>query len=90
MPEIPKGRLRKHRPTEAKDFTRYAQVYQDFLPDPDPKHRQLLREKLERMDMLARRKVVDVPEFYPGSIVAVTISDTHAPGISSSFLGICI
>lgn len=40
--------------------------------------------------MIARRKVMDIPEFYVGSIVAVTISDIHSPGKTNRFLGICI
>lgn len=30
-------------------------VYPEFLPDPDPKFRNPIREKLERMDMINRR-----------------------------------
>lgn len=41
-------------------------------------------------DMLRRREHLDVPEFYVGSIMAVTISDPHAPGKVSRFVGICI
>ena len=68
----------------------YRFLYPEFLPDPNPLHRNLIREKLERKDMLARRSKVSIPEFYVGSIVAVTHSDKHAPGKSNRFLGICI
>ena len=43
-------------------------IYPEFLPDPDPQHRNRLKEKLERMDMLQRRSVVEIPEFYTGTI----------------------
>lgn len=68
----------------------YRFVYQEFLPDPKFSFRNKLREKLERRDMLARRSNVEIPEFYVGSIVAVTHSDRHAPGKTNRFLGICI
>ncbi len=41
-------------------------VYPEFLPDPNYYHRDRLKEKLERRDMLRRRAVLDIPEFYPG------------------------
>ncbi|KYQ48879.1 39S ribosomal protein L19, mitochondrial [Trachymyrmex zeteki] len=69
---------------------RYRFIYPEFLPDPDPKYRNLLREKLERMDMLARRTHVAIPEFYVGSVLAVTYSEPHAPGKVNKFVGICI
>ncbi|KAK0098450.1 hypothetical protein PV326_008213 [Microctonus aethiopoides] len=68
----------------------YRYVYPEFLPDPSPAHRNSLREKLERMDMVARRTIIDIPEFYVGSILAVTYSERHAPGKSNRFVGICI
>ena len=52
--------------------------------------RNSLREKLERKDMITRRCSLDIPEFYVGSILAVTHSDIHAPGKSNRFVGICI
>jgi len=69
---------------------RYRFVYKEFLPDPEPKHRNTLREKLERMDMLARRVNVSIPEFYVGSILSVVYSEPHAPGKINKFVGICI
>lgn len=68
----------------------YRYMYPEFLPDPNPIHRNKLREKLERRDMLARRSNIEIPEFYVGSILAVTHSDIHAPGKTNRFLGICI
>ncbi|VVC39205.1 Hypothetical protein CINCED_3A004861 [Cinara cedri] len=49
-----------------------------------------LREKLERMDMIQRRKHIDIPEFYVGTIMAVTSSNQHAPNKATRFVGICI
>ncbi|XP_013139522.1 PREDICTED: 39S ribosomal protein L19, mitochondrial [Papilio polytes] len=68
----------------------YRHVYPEFLPDPNPKWRNTLREKMERADMLKRRSQIDIPEFYVGSILAVVISDPHAQGKTSRFVGICI
>ncbi|XP_072510187.1 large ribosomal subunit protein bL19m isoform X1 [Notamacropus eugenii] len=48
-----------------------------------------LKFQLERQDMLQRRQVLHIPEFYVGSILAVTSSDPHAKGKTSRFLGIC-
>jgi len=69
---------------------RYRFIYPEFLPDPNPTYRNVLREKLERMDMLARRTHIAIPEFYVGSILAVTYSEPHAPGKVNKFVGICI
>ncbi|CAB3233682.1 unnamed protein product [Arctia plantaginis] len=68
----------------------YRQIYPEFLPDPNPKWRNSLREKLERADMLKRRSQIDIPEFYVGSILAVTVADPHAQGKVTKFVGICI
>ncbi|XP_011350821.1 39S ribosomal protein L19, mitochondrial isoform X2 [Ooceraea biroi] len=69
---------------------RYRFMYPELLPDPNPKFRNAMREKLERMDMLARRTHVLIPEFYIGSILSVTYSEPHAPGKVNKFVGICI
>ncbi|CAH2245737.1 39S ribosomal L19, mitochondrial [Pelobates cultripes] len=45
---------------------------------------------LERRDMIQRRKVFNIPEFYVGSILAVSMSDPHANGKINRFVGICI
>lgn len=76
--------------SDATTLLNYRFAYPEFLPDPNPLHRNKLREKLERHDMLARRSNVEIPEFYVGSIVAVVHSDKHAPGKNNRFLGICI
>lgn len=70
--------------------TDYRFIYPEFLPDPKIEWRNSIREKLERIDMVDRRAHIDIPEFYVGSIVAVTSSDPHAPGKVARFLGICI
>ncbi|XP_063771334.1 large ribosomal subunit protein bL19m [Pseudophryne corroboree] len=45
---------------------------------------------VERQDMIERRKVITIPEFYVGSILAVTMSDPHASGKPNRFVGLCI
>ena len=66
-------------------------MFPEFLPDPDVLLRNPLREKLERADMLKRREIVEIPEFYVGSIVAVTLSDPNAvKGGQTRFTGIVI
>nr|XP_012218031.1 PREDICTED: 39S ribosomal protein L19, mitochondrial [Linepithema humile] len=70
--------------------SRYRFIYPEFLPDPDVRYRNALREKLERMDMMARRTHIVIPEFYVGPILAVTYSEPHATGKVSRFVGICI
>lgn len=68
----------------------YRYIYPEFLASTDMIRRNAIREKLERQDMLKRRSVINIPEFYPGSIMAVTVSDPNAPNKSSRFVGICI
>lgn len=68
----------------------YRFQYQEFLPDPTIKFRNSVRERLERKDMLDRRTQIHLPEFYVGSIVAVTSSDPHSQGKTNRFVGICI
>lgn len=45
---------------------------------------------MERKDMIRRRKVLNIPEFYVGSILAVTMADPNASGKTNRFVGICI
>ncbi|XP_070705541.1 large ribosomal subunit protein bL19m [Pempheris klunzingeri] len=45
---------------------------------------------MERTDMIRRRKVLHIPEFYVGSIMAVTMTDPNANGKTNRFVGICI
>ncbi len=58
----------------------YRFGYPEFLPDCERKLRNHTRELLERKDMLARRENVMLPEFYVGSIVAVTINKPPEQG----------
>ncbi|XP_029281272.1 large ribosomal subunit protein bL19m [Cottoperca gobio] len=44
---------------------------------------------MERIDMIRRRKVLTIPEFYVGSILAVTMADINASGKINRFVGIC-
>ncbi|XP_076619644.1 mitochondrial ribosomal protein L19 [Colletes latitarsis] len=69
---------------------KHRYLYPEFLPDPNPIFRNTMREKLERFDMLARRSVISIPEFYVGSVLAVTYSEPHAAGKVNKFVGICI
>ncbi|XP_055387588.1 39S ribosomal protein L19, mitochondrial [Condylostylus longicornis] len=65
-------------------------IYPEFLPDPNIKWRNGIREKLERIDMLNRRANIDIPEFYVGSILAATSADPLSSGKTTRFVGICI
>ncbi|KAK3097443.1 hypothetical protein FSP39_009687, partial [Pinctada imbricata] len=68
----------------------YRQVYPEYLPRPDWSSRDKLLEKMARRDMNNRRAVMNIPEFYVGSILAVTIGDEFAPMKVNRFVGICI
>lgn len=46
--------------------------------------------QMERDEMINRRRALNIPEFYVGSILAVTMSDPHASGKLHRFVGICI
>ncbi|XP_033846762.1 39S ribosomal protein L19, mitochondrial [Periophthalmus magnuspinnatus] len=60
----------------------------EFIP---PRQRtDPLKFSMERKDMIRRRKVLDIPEFYAGSILAVTMTDPNANGKVNRFVGICI
>ncbi|XP_063954439.1 large ribosomal subunit protein bL19m-like [Lytechinus pictus] len=63
-----------------------------FSPEfmPPMGQRSTLKDFLEREDCYNRREVLDIPEFYQGSILAVTVSDPYAPGKENRFVGICI
>lgn len=65
-------------------------LYQEFLPDPELKFRNAIREKLERSDMIKRRSVIDIPSFFVGSVLSVISSDKHDPNKKRKFVGICI
>ncbi|XP_078398189.1 large ribosomal subunit protein bL19m [Cetorhinus maximus] len=49
-----------------------------------------LKFSIERKDMAQRRKVLNIPEFYVGSILAVSMADTNANSKVNKFVGICI
>jgi len=68
----------------------YKFIYPEFLPNPDLVRRDKLTERLERRDMLARRAVITIPEFYVGSVLAVSVADCYASGKTNRFLGVCI
>ncbi|CAL4083070.1 unnamed protein product, partial [Meganyctiphanes norvegica] len=63
-------------------------VYPEFLPDPTPQWRNKLREKLERQDMLARRAVMPIPEFYVGGFMKCSMNPTNPYG-KSNYFGVC-
>jgi len=71
---------------------KYRFAFPEFLPDPEPLFRNPLVEMLQRKDMLKRREKVNMPEFYVGSIVAVTMSDPNATtdNKTTTFTGIVI
>lgn len=52
----------------------FRAVYPEFLPGPKPEYRNRLREKLERQDMLSRRSVMPIPEFYVGESLFIALS----------------
>ncbi|XP_028809170.1 large ribosomal subunit protein bL19m [Denticeps clupeoides] len=59
----------------------------EFIP---PRQRtNPLKFSVERKDMIRRRKVLRIPEFYAGSILAVTMKDQHANESTNRFVGIC-
>ncbi|KAG6462950.1 hypothetical protein O3G_MSEX013564 [Manduca sexta] len=88
--EEPKEVPQRRGPKSTNPILEHRHIYPEFLPDPNPKWRNSLREKMERADMLKRRQQIDIPEFYVGSILAVTIADPHAQGKTNKFVGICI
>lgn len=88
--ELQKEKIKKFHRVNKKIPSDYRFKYNDFLPNPESRFRNPVLEKLMRKDMLERRKVVQIPEFYVGSIIAVTISDPHSPGKTNKFVGICI
>ncbi|KAH7728356.1 Protein MRPL-19 [Aphelenchoides avenae] len=65
-------------------------IYPDFLPSPVWNRRDPLFEELQRADMMERRMNLDIPEFYVGSVMAVTISDPNMGNRQNRFVGICV
>ncbi|KAL7074336.1 hypothetical protein ACQ4LE_006273 [Meloidogyne hapla] len=68
----------------------FALSYMDFLPSEVWSRRDPLFQKLVHADMLERRMMIDIPEFYVGSIMAVTMSDPNLQQRQNRFVGICI
>ena len=63
-----------------------------YFSDPTLEWRNRTAERLVRADMLRRRAVVELPEFYVGTVVAVTVADPNSPDSkkTSKFVGIVI
>ena len=58
---------KKMRQTEYTEACRdYRYIYPDFLTNPTYYFRDKIKEKLERQDMINRRKQISIPEFYVG------------------------
>ena len=72
------------------DLAELRFTFPEFLPSPVVEFRHKIKDKIMRSDLIKRRTVIQIPEFYVGSILAVTISDPYAPGKCSKFVGICI
>ncbi|GMR54581.1 hypothetical protein PMAYCL1PPCAC_24776, partial [Pristionchus mayeri] len=73
-----------------KHIDEFPEIYPDFAQSPVWNRRIPVAEKLERADMLERRMQLDVPEFYVGSIVAVTTTAPYLGAKEHRFVGICI
>ncbi|KAL3076266.1 hypothetical protein niasHS_013537 [Heterodera schachtii] len=65
-------------------------AYPDFLRSEVLDRRDPLFEQLVQADMFERRMVIDIPEFYVGSVLAVTMSDPNTVSKQHRFVGICI
>ncbi|XP_061741782.1 39S ribosomal protein L19, mitochondrial [Nerophis ophidion] len=75
------------------DRTQTAAALRKFLsPEfiPPRQRTNPLKFYMERKDMVRRRSIIDLPEFYVGSILAVTMSDPNASGKTNHFVGLCI
>ncbi|XP_003737322.1 39S ribosomal protein L19, mitochondrial [Galendromus occidentalis] len=83
-------RMTSSLPEHLRKALAYSAMYPDLLPEPDLTRRNYVREMLERQDMLSRRRAIDIPEFYVGSYMSITVSDQNAPGKKNTFVGICI
>lgn len=99
--------VQKEKPLKEKDALKKQilgcrHVYPEFLPDPKVEFRNLIREKLERSDMVARRTQIDIGEFYVGKSVhnfkaSATAAKKHVTGCNCSILhafpcrlGVCL
>lgn len=70
------------------DWHKLIDKYPEFLPDPKNNSPTAVFRMID--DMLKRRTVLEIPEFYVGSILAVTLSDQYSETKKSRFVGICI
>lgn len=70
------------------DWAKYIERYPEFLPDPIIRNPFITMRLID--DMLERRKVIEIPEFYVGSVLAVTCSDPFAETKKTRFVGICV
>lgn len=70
------------------DWHKLIDRYPEFLPDPINNSPFLVHRMID--DMLQRRNVLEIPEFYVGSILSVTTSDEYSETKRSKFTGICI
>ncbi|KAI6233045.1 putative 39S ribosomal protein L19, mitochondrial [Aphelenchoides fujianensis] len=75
---------------DRKHINEFSEAYPDFVQSVVPNRRIPLFESLQRADQLERRLQLDIPEFYVGSIVAVTCADPNMANRRNRFLGICI
>ena len=64
--QIKNNRRKENAYTEASRDYRY--IYPDFLTNPTYYFRDKIKEKLERQDMINRRKQINIPEFYVGKL----------------------
>uniref|UniRef100_A0A915MQ32 Large ribosomal subunit protein bL19m n=1 Tax=Meloidogyne javanica TaxID=6303 RepID=A0A915MQ32_MELJA len=88
------SKIKSKRPPVVKEkyisVKEFALSYMDFLPSQVWTRRDPLFQKLVHADMLERRMRIDIPEFYVGSIMAVTMSDPNLQQRQNRFVGICI
>uniref|UniRef100_A0A0K0CTN6 Large ribosomal subunit protein bL19m n=1 Tax=Angiostrongylus cantonensis TaxID=6313 RepID=A0A0K0CTN6_ANGCA len=80
----------KKRMEELRHIPDFPLIYPDFLQSPVWNRRNKLKEELEHQDMLERRMNIDIPEFYVGSVLAVTTSEKYFGSKEHRFVGICI
>ncbi|VDL71821.1 unnamed protein product [Nippostrongylus brasiliensis] len=80
----------KKKMVELKHIPDFPLIYPDFVQSPVWNRRNPLFEELQYQDMLERRMNIDIPEFYVGSVVAVTVSEKCLGNKEHRFVGICI
>uniref|UniRef100_A0A0K0G2N2 Large ribosomal subunit protein bL19m n=1 Tax=Strongyloides venezuelensis TaxID=75913 RepID=A0A0K0G2N2_STRVS len=87
---LPSVRFSSVKNKDDSHYDEFPEIFPDFAKTPIMGRRNAVCEKLERADMLNRRMVLDIPEFYVGSILAVTTSDPNLASRRRRFVGICI